>query len=270
MTRKALFEFEDFSWLPQTVRNGITKLLQVLHGMLGTNEVLANLIEACRVKVPFNQIVDLGSGSGGAMPQVLKQLNGQLSENNQLTLVLTDKFPNQTVVDDINSLNDPQLSYFNQSIDAKEIDHTPKGLKTMIASFHHMDPDTARNILKSAETSKEPLLIYEIAENNVPFLLWCLLLPLSLVILIIMALVMTLKVRPLSLKQVIFTYLIPVIPIIYAWDGQASLMRTYTLKDIEELLGNQRPSDYIWDIQQAKKANGKKAGYYVFGYPSNP
>ena len=269
MTRKTLFEFEDFSWLPNTIRNGITRLLQVLHGMLGTTQVLSNLIQSCREKVPFNQIVDLGSGSGGAMPEVLKQLNSQLSEGNQLSLVLTDKFPNQAVVYDINALHDKQLSYLNQSIDAREIDHTPKGLKTMIASFHHMDPDTARNILKSAETSKEPLLIYEIAENNVPFLLWCLLLPLSLLILIIMALVMTLKVRPLGFKQVIFTYLIPVIPLIYAWDGQASLMRTYTLKDIEELLGPKRASDYNWDTQQATKANGKKAGYYVFGYPSN-
>lgn len=269
MTRKALFEFEDFSWLPQTIRNGITKLLQVLHGMLGTTQVLSDLITSCRKKVPFNQIVDLGSGSGGAMPKVLNQLNSGLTNTDQLSLVLTDKYPNQSVVNNINTLNDPLISYLNQSIDAKQIGDTPKGLKTMIASFHHMDPMTARHILKSAESSREPLLIYEIAENNVPFLLWCLLLPLSLVILIIMALVMTLKVRPLSLKHVVFTYLIPVIPIIYAWDGQASLMRTYTLKDIEELLGNQRPSDYIWDIQQAKKANGKKAGYYVFGYPSN-
>ena len=80
---------------------------------------------------------------------------------------------------------------------------------------------------------------------------------------------MTLKVRPVSFKQLVFTYLIPIIPLIYAWDGQASLMRTYTLKDIKELLGKDRASDYNWDMQQATKANSKKAGYYVFGYPKN-
>ena len=81
-----------------------------------------------------------------------------------------------------------------------------------------------------------------------------------------MSLVMTLFVRPLSFSQIFFTYLIPIIPMVYAWDGQASLMRTYTFKDVEELLGEQA-EDYDWEIADAKKADGKKLGYYIMGYP---
>ena len=138
----------------------------------------------------------------------------------------------------------------------------------MIASFHHMTPEGARSILSTAQQSAQPILIYELAKNNVPFLLWCLLLPLSLTILVVMSLVMTPFVRKLTVSQILFTYLIPIIPLAYAGDGQASLMRTYTFKDIDELLKGVPPSSqYQWDMGEATKPNGKKAGYFLMGYP---
>lgn len=131
-----------------------------------------------------------------------------------------------------------------------------------------MEPANAKKILQSARQNRQPILIYEIAKNNIPTLLWWLLLPLSLVILIVMSWVMTLLVRPLSFTQIFFTYLIPIIPIIYAWDGQASLMRTYTFADIKSLLGEE-DKDYQWTLGDAKKANGRKMGYYIMGYPKH-
>ena len=78
---------------------------------------------------------------------------------------------------------------------------------------------------------------------------------------------MTLFVRPLTFTQLLFTYFIPIIPIIYAWDGQASLMRTYSFKDLEGIIEELDNNNYSWEISDALKNNGKKAGYYVFGYP---
>jgi hypothetical protein len=140
----------------------------------------------------------------------------------------------------------------------------------MIASFHHMPADAAQAILNSSAKSGQPILIYEIAPNKIPFLLWLLLLPLSLLILMIMTWLMTPFVRPLRPSQLIFTYLIPIIPIIYAWDGQASLMRTYAFKDIEYLIGQVPSPLYRWELAEAKKPNGKALGYYVMGIPEDP
>ncbi|MEM1001491.1 MAG: hypothetical protein AAGH46_02455 [Bacteroidota bacterium] len=268
MKRLELFEFEDFNWLPTVIRTGVTNLIKVLHNLIGTRELLSNIVMSCLETTDFKQIVDLGSGSGGPMIAVIQHLNSKRKTDKPIKLLLTDKYPNNQIVQRINSLNLPNISYSETSVDAAAIEHTPHGLKTMIASFHHMAPDTAKRILKSAEKSGSPILIYEIAENNIPFIIWLLLLPISLAILILMSLVLTLFVWPLSIAQIIFTYLIPIIPLVYAWDGQASLMRTYTLKDVEELIGTEHKPDYNWKIQQAKKPNGKKAGYYVFGYPN--
>ncbi|GAB5554718.1 MAG: hypothetical protein Sapg2KO_43090 [Saprospiraceae bacterium] len=234
--------------------------------MLGTSEVLARLITDVKEKYDFDQIVDLGSGSGGPMPEAIQFIN-QNKGHQSIKLLLSDFHPNPAVVQSFNRQNSSSIRYHESPLDARNLNTTPDGLKTMVASFHHMRPAVAKEILQSAEQSKQPILIYELAHNNIPLLVWILLLPLSLSILILMCLFMTPFVRPLKFSQLLFTYLIPVIPLIYAWDGQASLMRTYTFSDIKNLIGNEDSSDYVWEMDDATKENGKKSGYYVLGYP---
>lgn len=267
MKRIELFEFEDFNWLPNVVRRSITNLIIIFHNITGTKEVIVLLLSKIRESHNFEQIIDLGSGSGGPMPEVVEQLNKGIDR--PVSLVLSDLHPNPKIVEAINNRKHPHLKYHENSINAVDMANSPKGLKTMIASFHHMNPTVAKKILQSAEANNQPILIYEVAKNNVPLLVWCLFLPLSLTILILMSMVMTLWVRPLTLNQVLFTYIIPIIPIVYAWDGQASLMRTYTFDDLRQLLGETNNSNYTWTIENATKANGKKLGYYISGVPTN-
>ena len=265
MKRKELFEFEDFAWFPAEFRQAMTRLIQVLHRMTGTADVLAGLVRKAREQQAFDRVVDLGSGSGGPMPAVLERLNAGAAPGAQLQLMLTDLYPQETAIRAWEG--HPQISYKREPVDATHLEEAPGGLKTMVASFHHMAPTPARAILKSAEASRQPLLVYEIAENTIPFALWLLLLPLSLVILVVMALFMTPFARPNGMTLV-FTYVIPLIPLAYAWDGQASLMRTYTLDDVKELLGPDPAAGYAWEMGAALDANGKKKGYYVLGMPA--
>ncbi|WP_298238148.1 hypothetical protein [uncultured Algibacter sp.] len=266
MKRKELFEFEDFSWFPSSIRTGMTNLILVLHKMMGTTEVISSLIIDLQKKVHFNAIIDLGSGSGGPMPEVINYINEKEKEA-KLNLLLTDLHPNPKLVKKTNTNDNEFVNYHNESINAANLLEAPKGLKTMIASFHHMNPEIAKNILQSALKSNQPILIYELAKNNVPFIIWVLLLPISLSILIIMSLLMTPFSKNLTVTQLLFTYLVPIIPLAYAWDGQASLMRTYTFEDIELLLIDLKTTNYNWEINDAFKENGKKLGYYVKGYP---
>lgn len=214
----------------------------------------------------LKQIVDLGSGAGGSMPDVMKVLKETYQLDN-VRLLMTDRYPNQDIVEMYNQLNDPSIAYETSSVDATDILHTPPGLKTMINSFHHMRPREAKKILASAATAKQSLLIYEMGENKLPLLIWWLLLPLSLTVLIIMVFFMTPFVRPLNWQQLVFTYLIPIIPICYAWDGQASLPRMYSMSDIDQLLGGIGSDGYSWQKGHALKKNGKKLGTFVLGLP---
>lgn len=265
MKRIELFEFEDFDWLPNAFRNGATKLIVVFHKLMGTADVVSSLILKVREAYNFNQIVDLGSGSGGVMPEVFDNL---MDKDKSLKLLLTDLHPNKQTINEVAKLDNSSIEYYADSVNAANIGEAPSGLKTMVASFHHMKPEIAKKILKSAEQNKEPILIYEVAKNTIPTFVWWLFLPISLTILILMSLIMTLFVRPLDTKQLLFTYLLPIIPLIYAWDGQASLVRTYTFDDIKELIGDFNDKEYTWVIEDAINTKGKKIGYYIMGYPN--
>ncbi|MCW5514995.1 hypothetical protein J1G40_01985 [Muriicola sp. Z0-33] len=265
MKRIQLFEFEDFNWFPDWLRTCMTNLIVLLQRMLGTSEVLAKLIANVLKNQGISQITDLGSGSGGVMPDVLQILKED-SELNEVRLVMTDLYPNASILKKFNENKDDSISYDPSSVDATNFSSAPEGLKTMVNSFHHMPPDKARKILASAQEHKQPLLIYELGDNKLPVLLWWFLLPVSLIILMIMVLFMTPFVKPLTWQQLVFTYLIPIIPVCYAWDGQASLPRIYSLKDMEILLSELNPQNYVWTKGYAKK-NSKKQGIYVMGLP---
>ena len=267
MKRVQLFEFEDLPWFPKVLRTGMTNLLLVFQKMIGTSDLIALLLKKARSKYNFDQIIDLGSGSGGVLPSIVEALNAE-NTSEPIQLLLTDLHPNPAIVQQFNTSKSSAIRYSESAVDATNLSTAPKGLKTMINSFHHMPPDKAKQILRSAQEQQEPILIYEMAENNIPTLVWWLLLPISLAILILMALFMTPLVRPLNWKQLVFTYLLPLIPLFYAWDGQASLVRIYTFQDIEELLRDFRSTNYTWEIAAAKTEKGKKQGYYIYGYPS--
>lgn len=266
MKRIELFEFEDYDWFPSWLRVCMTNLIVVLHKMIGIGDVLANLVAQVLIKSNSSQIVDLGSGSGGAMPEVMEILHGY-DRYRHVKLIMTDLYPDAEVVAKFKGQNKAYLKYLETPVNATDISKTPKGLKTMVNSFHHMNPENAKKILKSAQENKEPLLIYEMGQNNIPLFIWWLLLPFSLIAMVIMVLFMTPFVRPLTWRQIVFTYLIPIIPICYAWDGQASLPRMYTLKDMDVLLEGLATDDYTWEKAVLYRKKGKKLGTYVIGLP---
>ena len=268
MKRIQLFEFEDLSWFPKTIRRSMTNLIALLHKMTGTKEVIADLLSPIMREKQYERIVDLGSGSGGIMPEVVEEINNEIPDKN-IQLLLTDLYPNTDQISKWNDQEGSRVKYHPETVDATKLDMAPGGLKTMINCFHHMPPAEARKILETASRNHQPIVIYEMGENNIPLLLWWLLLPVSLFILMLMVLFMTPFVRPLSWQQLLFTYLIPIIPICYAWDGQASLPRMYTMNDLDLLLKDLESSDYEWSKGKAFKRNKKKLGTYLIGLPTN-
>lgn len=84
---------------------------------------------------------------------------------------------------------------------------------------------------------------------------------------VVMVWVLTPMVRPLSFKQLFFTYIIPIIPVFYAWDGQASMPRTYSLSDYDELLAGLPNDNYKWEKGYLKNSQNKQKGTFLLGMP---
>lgn len=267
MKRIHLFEFEDISWFPRSWRSYLTRLLVVLHRMMGLSPVIASELSVLLKQQGLTQIVDLGSGSGGMLPSIREELVREPGLE-ETTIVLTDKFPEHELVSVFQGGAVPGISYCEESVDATQLDNAPEGLKTMMNVFHHLPPSLAREVLRSAQENKQSLFVYEMGTNPLPIVVWWLLLPVSLSFLMLMSLVMTLFVRPLRWQQLVLTYLVPILPFCYAWDGQVSLARIYNKSDLQELLATLPETDeYVWEIRDVMKDGKPKGGLYLFGKP---
>jgi hypothetical protein len=48
--------------------------------------------------------------------------------------------------------------------------------------------------------------------------------------------------------QLVFTYLVPVLPPMLMWDGVVSVLRTYRVADLEAMTADLSSPDYRWEI----------------------
>ena len=258
MKRVHLFEFEDFTWFPSIWRDSMTNLIIVMHKLLDTKSIIKRELKSLIEETNQNRVVDFCSGSGGPMPSVLKELN----EESQATinLTLTDLFPNKKSANYYNN-EVGQTNYIEETVDATLPNEQFKGIRSMICSFHHMSTQNAQEILKSAQESNQPMFIFEMSDNSAPKVLRWIAFPIN----ILTCLLITPFSKPFSLTQLIFTYIIPIIPITFAWDGAVSNARTYTPSDLKELIEPIKNKNYQWEIKTIK---GKGKFMCIIGRPA--
>ncbi|MFK7798226.1 MAG: hypothetical protein AB8E82_12285, partial [Aureispira sp.] len=73
-------------------------------------------------------------------------------------------------------------------------------------------------------------------------------------------------IRPFSLLRLLFTYLIPIIPICVWWDGIVSAFRTYSVAEMQDLVqALNNSTSYDWDIGEKKGKLNKIL--YLIGTP---
>lgn len=260
MKRIQLFEFEDFAWFPNWLRQPMTHYVAAMHKILNTSETVADILAKALKQSPTKQITDLCSGSGGPMPEVMNILKEKHGFQD-LQLHLSDLFPNLEAAKGINAKKDTNIKYIIEPVNATSLGKEHKGLRTMMCSLHHMKPDVAKSILKDAKDAKQPICIFEISDNSAPLAIAWIAIPIS----AIMTLFITPLVRPMTWQQIVFTYFIPLLPLFIGWDGGVSNMRTYTLSDMDELTKDLHSNDYIWEKGAVDGRGGKKL--YLMGIP---
>lgn len=246
MGRIHLFEFEDQKWFPDFLRNYGTDFLQFLSNKAKIYKPIIPILKKALKRSNTTQIIDLGSGGGGG----LIWLNAELKKDiPNLKILLTDLYPNISAFEFTKKQSD-NFEFMETAVDARQVPSELKGLRTQFLSLHHFKPKDAVQILQNAVDSNSSIAVFEAQERSVASILAMLISPIS-------VLLTTPFIRPFKIGRIIFTYLIPLVPLFTLWDGVVSSLRTYSVYEMKELVKKLSGSEnYDWEIDRFNSGPG--------------
>lgn len=163
--RNYLFEFEDFTWFPNTIRESMTDYLRYLISLVQFYQPIIPLILEGMKKTQTNQIIDLCSGGGGSIEQVFEGMKKQSEK--PVNIILTDKFPNISAYTFLEKKSEGGISYSPKSIDASQIPTSLSGFRTIFSGIHHFDEAFTKTVIKDAVDSKAGIGIFDGGDKNI-------------------------------------------------------------------------------------------------------
>ncbi len=252
--RVQLFEFNDQPWLPSSWRFSITDAITVIARLFDSYRwaipILKEALEVSGQRV----LLDLGSGSGGQVADIRRRLAAD--HDMEVTVTLTDKFPSPGV--DSSGIGFREgIAWHAAPVDATEVPAELPGFRTLFTAFHHFSPEMAVQILGDAVRSRRSIGVFEYTDRNL--LRWIfptLFTPLTLFLI-------TPFIRPLSFRRFLFTYLIPVVPLLATWDCLVSGLRTYLPEELMAMTRQIDANDYEWRAGKTERGGVT----YLVGYP---
>lgn len=246
MARLHLFEFEDQQWFPSTLRNFGTDFLQFLSNKTKMYAPIVPILQKGLGHCESPQIIDLASGGGGG----LLWLNETLKKSHpDLKIILTDFYPNHQAFTYTKNQSD-NFKSVDESVDARNVPVHLKGLRTQFLSLHHFKEEDAVQILQNAVDTDNPIAIFEAQERSIPSILAMIFSPITLCL-------VTPFIKPFSLLRILFTYIIPIVPLFVLWDGVVSSLRTYSVKEMHQLVEAVENKDsFDWEIARIKSGPG--------------
>ena len=248
MARIHLFEFEDQSWCPKFIRETTTDFLYGYFKLQNVYQPAYAKIKDTLDKTKLTNIVDCCSGSGGP----IKNLRDYLDKNGNksTTITLTDKFPNLEAFKNLAAQHSTIFGH-EQSVDANQLPSSLKGMRTLFSSFHHFKPKHAVKILQDAVDNSAPIGIFEFTSRHPLEFLKVLTSPLFMLFIIPMA-------KKLNWKKFLFTYVIPITPFTHMWEFFVSNLRTYSPKELQNLVKQVNAPNYRWEIGKKWSKEGKE------------
>jgi hypothetical protein len=253
-----LFEFEDLSWFPNTIRESMMDCLCFIIKMLNIYEPIIPLIMEGLQKTNSKQIVDLCSGGGGAMEQISQNINRQ--SDDKIKIVVTDKFPNVSAFKLLATKSKSDISFLETSIDAANVPLTLIGFRTIFSAFHHFRKPFAKSVIQNAVNSKSGIGIFDGGDKNIFIIIGLI------IIYPFIFFFCTPFFRPFRFSRLFFTYLIPIIPTCQIWDGIVSIIRLYKPDELLKIATEVDTETYYWRAGKMKNKLGMHVTYLI-GYP---
>jgi hypothetical protein len=246
-------EIEDMEQVPKFLRHGIVRNVSFAVEFAGVYDELAEVFVEFLGKLKNNTLLDLASGYGGPVTTMLHAVKKRGIEPPRF--VLSDFNPNIERFRFL-SIEDSNISYFGGRVDAmdpqKEIRKYPR---TMFDAIHHFTPENAGKILKNASEHSEGIFIAESTDRALYQV------PRAGIGCFLASLISPFFMQPFSVKETVFTWAIPVIPLITAHDGAVSTFKRYTREEMWNIIDSAGKNDFVWEVGELKRGVTYLVGY---------
>ena len=257
--RLHLFELEDQPWFPAIVRDLATDYLHFMQARFELHRPVAALLSEALRTTRSERVIDLCSGGSGPVPALRTAL---AADGLQVQFTLTDRFPNTAAFRRRVAETDGGISFVEEPVDARSVPGTLTGFRTLFNAFHHFRPADAVAVLRDAARAGQPIGIFEIPERGLRTLLPMLLLTPLLVLLA------TPLIRPFTGSRLLWTYVLPLVPLTCWWDGIVSQLRAYTPAELERLAQAAEADNYHWSAGKVPISSTPGSLTYLLGYPA--
>ncbi|MFZ1131028.1 MAG: hypothetical protein WAN38_09670 [Terriglobales bacterium] len=259
MRRIQFIEIHEQAWFPPSIRDQITEALQFGFHLLNAYGPVAPLLQRAFDATRCRSVVDLCSGGGGPWLDLSRRLTSSAVAGVQpgLRIWLTDKYPNLGAFQKVVADSENQFAYYPSSVDAMKVPRELRGFRTMFTSFHHFSPEKARAILQDAVTAGEGIGIFELTRRS----------PSTIALMfawVLLLLACTPWIRPFRWSRLLWTCVVPIIPLVLLFDGVVSCLRTYRPEELRVFIAGLAASGYQWDV--GEQSTGRVPITYLIGY----
>ena len=258
MRRLHLFEIEDQSWCPGVLRDALTDYLRFVMDRFTPYAPAAPLLARALDRAGASRVVDLCSGGGGPWVDLLRRLREQ--GRTALRVQLTDYYPNRVAFARLRDLSDGVILGVVDRVDATDVPPHLAGFLTMFTALHHFHPAVARQILEGAVRQRRGIAAFEITRRSAIDIVGMLFFALG-------VLVFTPFIRPFRWSRLLWTYVIPLVPLLAWWDATVSCLRTYTPDELRAMVAPLGGNDYTWDVGIVRASLPPVTMTYVIGTP---
>lgn len=254
MSRIHALEWEDLRCFPRSWRDYGTDYLHFIAMKFELYKPVLPLIKETLEKSGQQEWVDCASGGGGGLIHLASALK---SDKPHLKIILTDLYPNLAAFERTQRAVPDVFVYESKAVDVMNLPpHLQGKFRTIFGAFHHFRPTQAQKILQNAMDNHSSIAVFEPVGRNAASYF-------AMLFVILNVLLFTPFIRPLRWQVLPFIYLLPIVPLYILWDGVASILRTYSEKEMRQLVQSLKKSEaYNWQIG---KTEGFMPVHYLIG-----
>jgi hypothetical protein len=163
-------------------------------------------------------------------------------------IVLTDLYPNAPAFRRLEEESHGLIKARYESTSANDVPPELEGVRTLFTALHHFNPEQARMILADAVRKRASIAVFEPLERTVRMLV------LLGVVSFIRGFTHTPRVGKLTFQRFLVTYVLPLAPAIFAWDGVVSVLRSYTRDELRDIATGIPSAAYRWEAERFEVA----------------